>query len=269
MLVLSQFVAPVYHTQSDESGPNLCQSQYHFMTRLCPVSETGINAGMSTPIVQTSKPVTLIGGGGLGADDLAQALEIAPFLVAADGGAVAALQFGHVPEAVIGDFDSLPPEARRRIPPERLFPIREQDSTDFDKALRSVAAPLVLGVGFMGRRVDHQLAAFNVLARRADRPCILLGESEIVFHAPPRLVLGAVPGDVVSLFPMRRVTGRSRGLEWPIDGLTLAPDGRIGTSNRALGEVTLETDGPGLLVIAPRHALAAATRAFVPASSVV
>lgn len=224
----------------------------------------GNNAGMTAPIVQTSRPVTLIGGGWLGEDDLNLALTRAPLLVAADGGALAALAEGHEPQAVIGDFDSLPASVRARIPPERLFAIREQDSTDFDKALRHIQAPLVLGVGFMGARTDHQLAAFNTLVRRADRPCLLLGPREVVLHAPPRLDLALGPGDVVSLFPMRPVTGRSRGLEWPIDGLDLAPDGRIGTSNRALGPVRIEIDGPGLLVILPRSALDAAIRAIVP-----
>lgn len=217
---------------------------------------------MAAPIVTTDAPVTLIGGGWLGPDDLAQALAHAPHLVAADGGAAAALAAGHMPRAAIGDFDSLQPHVRAAIPAGRLFAIREQDSTDFDKALRSIAAPLVLGVGFLGGRADHQLAAFNTLVRRADRRCILIGAHEIVFHAPPLLDLPVRPGDVVSLFPMAAVSGRSRGLEWPIDGIDLAPDGRIGTSNRALGPVRLETDRPGLLVIAPRSALDAVVPAL-------
>lgn len=219
---------------------------------------------METAIVHATAPITLVGGGDLGASDLAEALALAPRLVAADGGAAAALAAGHVPEAVIGDFDSLPPEARDRIPPQRLFPVREQDSTDFDKALRSISAPLVLAAGFLGARIDHQLAAFNTLVRLADRPCILIGAGEIVLHVPDRISLPVRGGDVVSLFPMRPVTGRSWGLEWPIDGLELAPDGRVGTSNRANGPVTLEMDGPGLLAILPRARLAALTRRFHP-----
>ncbi|MCB1364173.1 MAG: thiamine diphosphokinase [Rhodobacteraceae bacterium] len=219
---------------------------------------------MTAPIVQISQPVTLIGGGWLGRNDLRLALERAPYLVAADSGAARALAAGHVPKAVIGDFDSLAAGERARIPHGDLFAIREQDSTDFDKALRNIAAPVVLGVGFLGGRADHQLAAFNTLVRRADRPCVLLGPREVVFHAPARMQVALRPGDVVSLFPMRRVSGRSSGLQWPIDGLDLAPDGRIGTSNRALGPMTLETDGPGLLVMLPRRALDGAMRAIAP-----
>lgn len=223
---------------------------------------------MSHQIVQFATPVTLIGGGALGVDDLETALALAPDLIAADGGAKAALAAGFMPEAVIGDFDSLHRADRDRIPPARLFPIREQDSTDFDKAIRSISAPLVLAVGFLGARIDHQLAAFNVLVRYPERPCILIGQHEVVFHAPPSVALDLVPGAIVSLFPMRAVTGRSHGLEWPIDGLEFTPDGRVGTSNRALGEMRIETDGPGLLVIVPRGALAAVIRALAPGAFV-
>lgn len=220
---------------------------------------------MTTPIVYGNDPITLVGGGDLGSGDLMLALKRAPTLVAVDGGAGAALRAGHDPVAVIGDFDSLSPGARARIPKDRLFAISEQSSTDFDKALRHIDVPLVLGVGFLGARLDHQLAALNILVRHAARPCILIGAHEVIFHVPTRLEVALSAGDIVSLFPMARVCGRSVGLQWPIDGLVLEPGGRIGTSNRALGTVGLDMQGPGLLMIAPRRALDAVMQAIAPA----
>lgn len=222
---------------------------------------------MKNAFVCSQNPVTLVGGGEIGPQDLALALEFAPLLVAADGGAAHALAAGHVPAAVIGDFDSLRHADRDRLPPDRLLRVAEQDSTDFDKALGNIAAPLVLAVGFLGARLDHQLAAFSTLLRFADRSCVLIGPDEIVFHVPPTLRVGLTAGDVVSLFPMSPVSGRSQGLQWPIDGLRLCPGGRIGTSNRATGPVHLVTEGPGLLAIVPRRALPAVTAALsAPAS---
>lgn len=221
-----------------------------------------VNLRKNGEIVHSEGPIALFGGGETGPDDVEQALKRATLAVAADGGAAALIDSGRIPDAVIGDFDSLTSRHRAQVPPERLFPIREQDSTDFDKALRSVRAPIVLGVGFLGGRLDHQLAVFNALVRWPDRPCILLGSREVVFHAPPRISLSIPPGDTVSLFPFRRVTGRSRGLEWPIDGLVLEPDGRIGTSNRALSDITLEIDRPGLIVMVPRASLDQVMQAF-------
>ena len=56
-----------------------------------------------------------------------------------------------MPQAVIGDFDSLSDLGRAAIPATRQHVIPEQDTTDFDKALRSIRAPFVLGLGFSGR----------------------------------------------------------------------------------------------------------------------
>ncbi|UWQ34087.1 thiamine diphosphokinase [Leisingera sp. M527] len=216
---------------------------------------------MNRLIVEELEPITLVGGGALGADDLAAALALAPVLVAADGGAAAVLAAGCVPSAVIGDFDSLPQDVRDRLPPECLHPVAEQDSTDFDKALRGIAAPVVLAVGFLGARVDHQLAAFNTLVQGHQTPCVLIGETEVIFHLTHAVDLPAAAGEVVSLFPMQAVQGRSEGLEWPIDGLQMSPMGRIGTSNRATGPLRLVPEGPGLLVIVPRRLLAAVAAA--------
>mmetsp|Transcript_23949 Transcript_23949/g.43683 ORF Transcript_23949/g.43683 Transcript_23949/m.43683 type:complete len:124 (-) Transcript_23949:13-384(-) len=119
-------------------------------------------------IVDSLGPVTLVGGGAGSVADVAEAMSLAPLCVAADGGARLALAAGVEVHAVIGDFDSIGPELDQ-IAPERRIRISEQDSTDFDKALRHVAAPVVVAVGFTGGRLDHQLAALHVLAAYPDR----------------------------------------------------------------------------------------------------
>lgn len=211
-------------------------------------------------------PVTLVGGGALCKEDLNTALSFAPRLVAADSGADQALAYGCVPEAVIGDLDSLSASARARFSRDlehnqtaeipRLLHIPEQDTTDFDKALRMISAPFVVGVGFLGARLDHQLAALHVLVQDHPTPCILVGEHEVVVHLDRPITLSLVAGQPVSLFPLTQVQGRSAGLEWPIDGLDLSPMQCIGTSNRALaGDITLEANGPGLLALLPRSCL--------------
>ncbi|QFT72464.1 thiamine diphosphokinase [Ruegeria sp. THAF33] len=225
------------------------------------------NLWKNEPIVRSADPIGLFGGGFVGSEDLNLVLNRVTSVVAADGGAAVLTESGRIPDAVIGDFDSLDKATKAKIPSDRLFAIREQDSTDFDKALRNVQAPLVLGAGFLGGRLDHQLAVLNVLVRRREQACILLGVHEVVFHAPRQMRLPVLPGDVVSLFPMRPVTGRSTGLEWPIDGLRLQPDDRVGTSNRALSDVELQMDGPGLLVMVPRAALDPLMQVFLSGQS--
>jgi len=222
---------------------------------------------MNRPIVESLEPVTLVGGGPVAARSLRAALARAPRLVAADGGADRLLRAGLMPEAVIGDFDSISAEARAAIPLARQHPIAEQESTDFDKALRHIRAPLVLGLGFWGARMDHGLAALSVLARYPDRACLLLAETCLAFLAPLRLTLQLRPGDRLSLFPLGPVRGQSAGLRWPIAGIDFAPDGRIGTSNEVTERrVTLAFDAPRMLVILPRARLDAAVSALRPAA---
>lgn len=202
-------------------------------------------------------PVTLIGGGDVCPADLDRVLAFAPTMVAADGGANRAVALGHRPDWIIGDLDSLEAGARAAVPPDRIVHIPEQDSTDFEKCLTRIEAPLIVGLGFGGPRLDHWLAVANALARYPGRPCLILGASDMVFAAPPRLSLDLAAGTRLSLFPLAPVTGRSVGLRWPIEGLHFAPDGRIGTSNEALGPVHLEMDAPGMLVILPKDRLPA------------
>jgi thiamine pyrophosphokinase len=175
-------------------------------------------------------------------------------VVAADGGALTCIAAGLMPLAVIGDFDSAG-EVEAAIPTERLHRVSEQETTDFDKCLRSVEAPLVLAFGVTGPRLDHTLAVCTTLVQRAEVKAIVVGEADLLFHAPPRLALTLPEGSRLSLFPMREVTGRSDGLRWPIDGIDFAPAGRIGTSNQVTGPVRLAFDGPGMIVITPRAAL--------------
>lgn len=215
------------------------------------------------PICEGGAAVTLLGGGSVRMADLNAALHHAPVLVAVDGGADVALGAGLTPAAIVGDLDSISSESRRKVSPETLYEVFEQDTTDFDKALRRLAVPLVLAVGFTGARLDHELAVFHTLAARPERRCIVVGERDIVFLAPPRLQLDLTPGTRVSLFPMAEVTGGSEGLRWPIDGLAFHPARRIGTSNAvACAPVLLRTDRPAMLVILPRDALEPAIRAL-------
>ena len=204
-------------------------------------------------IVRSDRGVTLIGGGDLSLAALDAALARAPVVVAADGGADRALAAGLQPVAVIGDLDSLSDAARSAIPPDRLHRIAEQDSTDFQKCLSRIEAPLVIAVGFAGPRLDHLLAVLTVLARRRGPPCILLTEAEAILAAPPRLALDLPAGARVSIWPMGDLTGTSRGLRWPLDGLDLSPTGPVATSNAATGPVELSLDGPAIVLIPAAH----------------
>jgi thiamine pyrophosphokinase len=203
---------------------------------------TGIDIGQG---------VTLLGAGEVAPGALAAALARAPRLVAADGGGDAALAAGLMPERVIGDLDSLSAGGRARLA-DRLWHVPDQDDTDLDKALDRIAAPLVLALGFTGGRLDHTLAALSALGRRPTLRAVLWGAEDLAFVIPPRLELALPAGARLSLWPLAPVRVASRGLVWPTEGLELAPQGRIGTSNAvAEGPVVLVPEAPALLALVP------------------
>lgn len=201
--------------------------------------------------------ITLVGGGGTDAASLSRALSIAPTLVGVDGGTDAALALGFMPELALGDFDSISETARATLGPDRLHHDPDQETTDFDKALALTQAPLVLGVGFTGGRLDHTLAAMSTLAQNPDRRVILDTGHDLVLLCPPHLTLDLAAGTRVSLYPLSPLRCGSKGLQWPTDPLHFDPLGRIGTSNAATGgPVTLTPSAPRMLLLLPPETLA-------------
>lgn len=196
--------------------------------------------------------VTLLGGGEWREAELAAALANAPALVCADG---AANDLGkYTPDIIIGDLDSLDDRAgwSTRLG-TNLVHDPDQDTTDFEKCIALIEAPFIIGVGFLGGRIDHELAVLSAITA-TDSAIVLLGEQDLIMAPRGAIRFAATVGQRVSVFPLAALKARSTGLKWPLDGLALAPGGRIATSNEANEtEVKLEFDGPGGLVILPRE----------------
>lgn len=185
-------------------------------------------------IVNTAAMLTFLGGGSADRADLDAALGVAPILVAADGGANTAFDWGVTPAAVVGDLDSVNTEQARGLGVPLVF-VEDQNSTDLEKCLVATRAQVVLGIGFLGGRLDHELASMNALCRAKDRAVVLLGAEDVVFRMPHELSLTMQARERVSLFPMSDVDAESDGLEWALDGLSFRPNGQNGCSNRATG----------------------------------
>ena len=204
-------------------------------------------------------PVTLVGGGALTPERLAEAEAIAPRLIAADGAVDRLARWDRVPEAVIGDMDSIEDPDAAKASGARIVALAEQDTTDFEKCLYATDAPLYIAAGFTGRRLDHTLAVMHGMLARPDKRVVLLGEAEVVVLLRPGEVLAVAVevGAVVSLFPLLPSRGlASTGLAWPIDGLDMAPGLRTGTSNHAVASrISVAFDRAGVFLMLPRPSL--------------
>lgn len=206
-------------------------------------------------MIDEPDPVLLIGAGPVELADYRAAHAFTHAVVAADGGAERAIDLGVTPKAVFGDLDSLKDEVRAILPAGVLHRSGDQDSTDLDKCLSRIKAPLVIGIGFSGGRLDHQLAMCNSLVRFSDLRCIMVGQGNLLFLCPLDIRMDLPPGTHMGLFPMAHVRGTSKGLRWPIDGIAFSPDGRVGTSNSVTGKVELTFSAPKMLVTLPADCL--------------
>ena len=206
----------------------------------------------------TELGVTFLGGGELNIDDLVNATKLAPKLIAADGAADVAINNGFVPTAVIGDMDSISNDFFVKHSELIKLHEKEQETTDFDKCLRNVVAKFGIGVGFLGARIDHELAALNSILNHSNYPVFLIGTEDVIFSCPSYIELNLPIGTRVSLFPLREVCVSAKGLVWNLKKELLSPIERIGTSNLSnLSRVSIETDNKGLLLILPKSFLPA------------
>jgi thiamine pyrophosphokinase len=155
----------------------------------------------------------------------------ADLVVAADGGALLALAVGILPDAVVGDLDTVDEFQGTPIPPERFLRDVDPETTDLEKAVRYVlerGATRVDVAAAGGGRGDHALANLSVL--------VLFGEHDVVLHddlfevwlVRGRTEVRGEPGTVVSLVAPGGCRGVStRGLRWELrdEDLPFSPRG--------------------------------------------
>src|SRR5690606_5762136 len=172
-------------------------------------------------------------------------------LVGADGGGDAIADAGLMPQAIIGDLDSLA-DPQSWAGRTTLLRIEEQETTDFQKALYSTSAPVTLALGMTGGRFDHTLAALSAVLQYAPhRRLLLVDETDMALAVTGPIRFSAVPDERVSIHPLLPIAlPRSRGVYDPVHRLTRAPGALLGTPNQALGgdgDIAPADDTPWLL----------------------
>ena len=209
-------------------------------------------------------PVLLVGAAPVPMPPLFAELAHRLPVIAADGGVYAVLESGWAPDLVIGDMDSsgdLPADMRR-------LHLTGQDDTDFEKCLKRITAPLIIGFGFLDARLDHTLAAIHALAAVPhNAPILLVGATDMLLRLRGDITFPATVGERVSIWPLgTQRFHRSRGLRWSLDGLEMAPGQLVGTSNVATGgDVEIVADGgAGYALIRPVAAAASLLPVIMP-----
>lgn len=190
-----------------------------------------------------------------------QILAEASLLVCCDGALATARALGREPDFVVGDGDSISPADRESLG-ERFVHLAEQDTNDLAKAFRFTYSrasqpPSSLRIAILGAtglREDHTLGnIFRLVDFTTTVPdAAIYTDAGIIEAVRGERTFAARPGDAVSIFaPVSGTAVSSEGLQWPLDGVSLA-DLWSGTLNRATGEsFTLRTDGRPILVYRP------------------
>ncbi len=189
------------------------------------------------------------------AEAVGQWLAGAALVIAADAGLHTANAYGVRPGFVVGDFDSIADDGllvgydEEQI---RRFP-RDKDHTDTELALRVArdeGCDELIIIGGGGGRIDH-LLGLVALFERPDPPRAWISDTGIVSAILDRTTEHGRVGERISFAPLGSVACRmeSRGLRWPLDGLTWRR-GDLGISNEfAEREVRVTIRSGRLLMI--------------------
>ncbi|MEE9334973.1 MAG: thiamine diphosphokinase [Granulosicoccaceae bacterium] len=203
----------------------------------------------------------VLANGELGAQALQRAdIQDEDFIVCVDGGLEHALAQGIQPHLIIGDFDSarsVNVKAASLAGVERISHPTVKDVSDLELALeelqqRNMKEVLLLGIS--GGRSDHGLFNWMLPALKSRPYRFRLLDETIdaqVVNRAHSLKLTIEPGCLVSLLPLREVTGvTTGGLEYALSNASIKPGSTIGLSNVVCAkDVSVELASGVLLVM--------------------
>ena len=189
----------------------------------------------------TDKPACVVlAAGDFPRGEVARALlEGAEMIICCDSAAEEFCASGGLPEAIVGDMDSLPAEQRERFA-DRIILRPDQNTNDLWKALtyaieRDFNEITVLGA--FGKREDHTLGTVMLLAARLREARLqMVGDRGVFDFIDEPGTFESFAGQQVSLFTLDPMT------EIEVRGLRYAPpQNRLaamwqGVSNEALAE---------------------------------
>lgn len=189
-----------------------------------------------------------------------KALAQGGLIIAADSGADAALERGIVPAFVVGDFDSLADETRKRL--ERLGSqfvgvSEEKDETDTELAILTALEQGVHQITLLGTlggsRFDHSIANILLLAGFETLSIELVDGNARgwLLRGPGEALIEGKKGDLLSLLPLTAAASEveTEDLYYPLRRETLQFGKPRGISNVLLKSEARVALSNGLLLI--------------------
>lgn len=180
-----------------------------------------------------------------------EALQSAPFVVCCDGATDRYIATGRVPDAIVGDGDSISAANREKFA-HLLHIISEQESNDQTKAVRFLmerGKRRIAIVGATGRREDHTIGNISLLIEYARAGCDVRSFTDHGVFIPCNgtTTHKCRKGQQVSIFSITAKDMSAEGLLYPIYDFN---NWWQGTLNECTGdEFTINAKGEYLLFI--------------------
>ena len=172
-------------------------------------------------------------------------LRISDYVVCCDGGADSFIDRGGVPDAIVGDGDSISAENRERYA-SIIDYSADQETNDQTKAVKYLMErgyTDIAIIGATGKREDHTLGNIALLVEymRAGARIKMYTDYGVFIPCKGSHTFESYEGQAVSIFNISANGLRSKGLQYPIYDFTSLWQG---TLNRAEGEeFTIEAEG--------------------------
>ena len=195
--------------------------------------------------------VVLAGGDYPTASQPLAVLHNTPYVVCCDGAADRYIATGHVPDAIVGDGDSISANNRAEYA-TRLHIVAEQETNDQTKAVRFLLEQgkrRIAIVGATGRREDHTIGNISLLIEyaRVGAQVRSFTDHGVFIPCNGDTTLKCRKGQQVSIFSITAKQLSAEGLLYPIYDFT---NWWQGTLNECTGkEFTIHAQGEYLLFV--------------------
>jgi thiamine pyrophosphokinase len=179
-------------------------------------------------------------------------LKSAERIICCDGSAEQLLKAGFIPEAIVGDMDSLKKGTAKRFS-DRIYRDKSQETNDLTKAVKWCVRRKfneIIILGATGKREDHTVGNISLLAEYVkDAEVVMVTDTGIFRPFLESCKVASYPGQQVSIFsinPENEIT--SKGLKFPLKNMKIV-NWWVATLNEAVGKsFSLEFSGGPVLV---------------------
>lgn len=174
----------------------------------------------------------------------------AAYIVCSDGAANDFIARGGIPDAIVGDCDSISEENKTRFA-DILYPNSDQETNDLTKSVQFCVEngkKEIVIVGGTGKREDHTLGNISLLADYEEIAKVIMATDWGIFTPiESSTTFKSFKGEQVSIFSIDLKGHTTHNLKYPVDGRVLT-NWWQGSLNESLGD-SFRIDPKGRMIV--------------------